>query len=307
MANEYKEKNDAIPMGGSKSDGTKVITQKSDDALTAKNDKPKKKVNAAAIAILSVTALLIVSVVSLVILFALATTDTMPKAPLVTTDMPTVIKDSAIEMLKEKKITFTSDEVNLLLKTLTEKSSDKLEKNGIRIKDLFVVITDDKATFYCRALYKGVTWPIKAVANISYDAPYIVVGFSSANVGKLEIPTDKLVDYVGGSINSKDISVHNGFIYYDTTTFNDTLSDMTLETLGLTVEDIEKENDASPNEGFSLGKWWNNFIKGISDSFKNWAARVVSDFIHDIYFDDVKIIDNQIVINVSFEEQNNKK
>lgn len=305
MANEKKDKSEAIPMGGSKSDGTKVVVKKAEDIAVGKTDKPKKKVNAVTVVILAVAALLIVSAASIGILFSLATTDTMPKAPLVTADMSTVIKDSAVEMLNDQKITFTSDEVNLFLKTLAEKSADKLESNGVRIKDLFVVIADDKATLYCRATYKGITWPIKAVANISYDDPYVVVGFSSAYVGKLELSTDKLMGYVEKNLNSNDISIHNGFIYYDTTTFNDKLSDMTLEALGLTAEDIDPDaNDSSDGEEeFFLSKWWNNFIKGISDSLKNWAAGVVSDFIHEINFDDVKIINNEIVINVSFGEQ----
>lgn len=306
MANEKKDKNEAIPMGGSKTDGTKVVVKKSDDtALAEINNKPEKKVNAATIVILAITALLIVSAVSVGVLFALATTDTMPKAPLVTTDMSTVVKDSAIEMIKDQKITFTSDEVNLFLKTLVEKSADKLESNGVQIKDLFVVIADDKATLYCRAKYKGITWPIKAVVNISYDDPYVVIGFSSAYVGKLELSTDKLMGYVDKNLSSDDISIHNSFIYYDTTTFNDKLSDMTLEALGLTAEDITSDaNDSSDDEEeFFLSKWWNNFIKGIYDSIRNWAAGVVSDFIHEIHFDDVKIINNEIVINVSFDEQ----
>ncbi|MGN0473704.1 MAG: hypothetical protein ACI4IJ_01310 [Acutalibacteraceae bacterium] len=294
MANEKKENNSIA------SEETSI--EKKNIQSETKNNK---KLSPAVIAISAAAALLVVLVVSLGVLFALATSDTMPKAPLVSTDMSTLIKDSAIEMIKDKKITFTSDEVNLCLKTLVEKSSETLEKNGIRVKDLFVVINNDKATIYCRAVYKGITWPIRAVADINYDDPYIVVGFSSASIGKLELPTNLLMEYVGDNIAVTDISVHNGFIYYDTTTFNDKLSDMTLNAFGLKPSDIESGNeDGNSNDdgSFSWSKWWQNFIGGISDTFKDWAAKIISDFIHDISFKDIKIIDNEIILEVAFDE-----
>ncbi len=300
MANEKKE-NNSIPLGGDVSEEKNLST----------DIKKKKKVKPWVIVVSAIAALLVILGVSVGVLFALATSDTMPNAPVVTTDMNTLIKDSAMEMIKEKKITFTSDEVNLCFKMLVEKSSETLEKNGIRIKDLFVVINNDKATIYCRAVYKGITWPIRAVADIHYDDPYIVVGFSSASIGKLDLPTDLLIEYAGKGLSVEDLSVHNGFFYYDTTTFNDKLSDMTLDALGLKLSDIESDSDnsgeedssSSENEGFSFSKWWKNFVDGISDSFKDWAAKLISDFIHDIKFKDIKIIDNEIVLEVSFQEE----
>lgn len=299
MANEKKE-NNPIPLGGNASEEKNLSS----------DTRKKKKVSPAVIAISVVAALLVVLGISLGVLFALATSDTMPNAPVVTTDMNTLIKDSALEMIKEKKISFTSDEVNLCLKTVVEKSSSTLEKNGIIIKDLFVVINNDKATIYCRAVYKGITWPIRAVADIHYDDPYIVVGFSSASIGKLDLPTDTLIEFAGKGLSVEDLSVHNGFFYYDTTTFNDKLSDLTLNALGLKPSDIEsgsensgEDNNSSEDEGFSWSKWWKNFVDGIADSVKNWAAKLVSDFIHDIKFKDIKILDNQIVLEVTFKEE----
>lgn len=295
MANEKKE-NIPVPLGGDVSEEKALST----------DTKKKKKVSPVAIAISAVAALLVILGISAGVLFALATSDTMPNAPVVTTDMSTLIKDSAMEMLQDKKISFTSDEVNLCLKTLVENSSETLEKNGVKVKDLFVVINNDKATIYCRAVYKGITWPIRAVADVHYDDPYIVIGFSSASIGKLELPTDLLMEYVGKNVAVEDISVHNGFIYYDTTTFNDKLSDLTLNALGLTPSDINsdsEEENSSDDEGFSWSKWWNNFIGGIADTFKDWAAKLISDFIHDINFKDIKILDNQIVLEVTFAEE----
>ncbi len=290
MANENKE-NNPIPLGGNIVQGN--------SASTEMQTSTKKKVSPVVIVISVIAAILVVLAIAVGVIFALATSDTMPKAPKVSTDMSTLIKDSALEMLQEKKISFTSDEVNLCLQMLVEKSSDKLEENGIKVNDLFVVINNDKATIYCRAVYKGITLPIRAVVNINYDDPYIVIGFTSASIGKLELPTDLLIEYAGKNINVEDISIHNGFIYYDTTTFNDKLSDITLNALGLTSSDVAEEEENSENEeGFSLSKWWNDFIGGISDSFKDWAAKLVSDIIHEINFKDVKILDDQIVIEV---------
>lgn len=299
-------KNEAIPMGGSTADGTSVAVQ--DDNTTVVpapegGEAPEKKKNHAVVfVILGLAALLIAAAVGLGVLFVFATTDTMPKAPEVSTDMSTVVKESALEMIKEKKISFNSDEINLFLKTLVEKSEDKLAENGMQVNDLFAVVNNDKATLYCRVNYKGVTWPIKATASVSYDDPYIVIGLQSANLGKLDLPEEKLMNYFSKVVNVDNVSIHNQFIYYDTTDFNDQISEVALSELGLTVE--QEADDAEENQGFSIKRWWNNFTKGISNSVKGWAANIVSDFIHDVQFEDVKIIDNELVIKVTFEEDN---
>lgn len=297
-------KNEAIPMGGSTADGTTVTAANANTAvMTAPEGDsgvPQKKNHAVVFVILGIAALLIATAVALGVLFVFATTDTMPKAPEITTDMSTVVKESALEMIKDKKISFNSDEINLFLKTLADKSEDKLAENGMQINDLFAVVSNDKATIYCRMNYKGVTWPIKVIADVSYDDPYIVISLHSANLGKLDLPEERIMNYFSKVVDIDNISIHNNFIYYDTTDFNDQISEVALSELGLTVEEVQ--DDTEENQGFSLKKWWNNFTKGISNSVKGWAANIVSDFIHDIKFEDVKIIDNELVIKVTFEE-----
>lgn len=300
------KKDEAIPMGGTTADGASVAVKSESQILPAPESggSPKKKNHAIVFVILGIAALLIAAAVALGTLFVFATTDTMPKAPQITADMSTVIKDSALEMIKDKKITFNSDEINLFLKTLAEKSHDKLAENGMQLNDLFAVVNNDKATIYCRMNYKGVTWPIKATADVSYDDPYIVISLHSASLGKIDLPEKRIMDYFSKIVNIDNISIHNNFIYYDTTDFNDKISQVALTELGLTVEDVKgdsKEDDDS--KGFSIKKWWDNLVKGVSDSFKNWAANIVSDFIHDINFQDVKIIDNELVIKVTFNEK----
>lgn len=299
-------KNEAIPMGGTTADGASVsVRGKGEISPLPQGGEPSKKKNHVIVfVILGIAALLIAAAVALGVLFVFATTDTMPKAPQVTADMSTVIKDSALEMIKEKKITFDSDEINLFLKTLAEKSEDKLEENGMRLNDLFAVVNDDKATIYCRMNYKGVTWPIRATADVSYDDPYIVINLHSASIGKIDLPEKKLMEYFVKVANIEDISIHNNFIYYDTTNFNDKISQVALTELGLTIEDVQGDStDEDKDSGFSIKKWWDNLFKGVSDSIKNWAAKVVSDFIHNIKFQDVKIIDNELVIRVTFDEE----
>ncbi len=312
-------KNDAaIPLGsGVKTETeTQEITKSTDqenseiiDTPKEKNTKGKKakkrkRINPAVIVVTLVLILVFVAAATVAGLFVMATTDDMPEAPDVSADMSSIIKDSAVEMISDKKITLSSDEINYLFGVLVDNSEEKLSGNGIEINDLFVVMNNDNATVYCRAVYKGVTWPIRATLEISYDDPYILVGFSSASIGKLDLPVDILMDFVSASLESGDISIHNGFIYYDTTTFNEKLSSIAIETLGLTSSDLESDDsDVDDEESSALVQWFKNIFNKISNTIKNWTAGIVSDFIDEIQFDDVKILDNNLVIEVSFESK----
>ena len=76
--------------------------------------------------------LLVVSVIGGVVLLFLATRDEIPSAPEIKTDMKTVVTDSAWEAIKEKEIRLNSDEVNLFLSTVKEKSAEKPRRKGSR-------------------------------------------------------------------------------------------------------------------------------------------------------------------------------
>ncbi len=302
-----KETNQAIPLGGSTSDGGTVVPSASNATVAVAepaqlSQPPAKKNNAIVFVILGLAALLFVCAIGAGVLFLFATTDTMPKAPEVTTDMNTVIKDSALEMLSDKKISLNSDEINLFLQMLVEKSSEKLAENGVQINDFFSVVANDKITFYCRLNYKGVTWPVKAVADVRYDDPYIIIGLKNANLGKLDLPPEMVLDFFGKYYVSDNITMRNGFIYYDTTDFNDQISAVALSSLGLTPDSAKTDTDDGENKGFSIKRWWKNLVGSVSNSVKNWAAKVVSDFIHNVKFQDVKVIDNQLVISVTYDE-----
>jgi len=334
-----EEKNVVIPLGGSTSDGEHVqpsvstaqstasadlsspkqksgkaqsagsneMLQKSGKATALKSgaggkstpDEPKKPGVAmkifGAIGALLLFLIVVVVIGAGVVLF-LATRDEMPSAPEVKSEMSDVIVDSALQLLSEKEISFNSDEVNLFLQVLNEKSAEKTAEHGIEISDLFSVIANDKATIYCRAKYKGITWPIRAVAKLSFDDPYIIISLESAYVGSLSLPSEMLVTYFGKYAVSDNISIYNGMIYYDTTEFNDKISEVTIKQLGLEVDEIKDNEDENKN---AIEHWWN----GVKDWFKNWAAGIVSDMIHDVKFKNVTIIDNEIVISVSYAEE----
>ena len=304
-----KETNQAIPLGGNTTDGTRVVPSSGGTELSTNVTKvlapetPQKKGNPVVVVILGLAALLLVLLLGGGVLFLFATTDTMPKAPEVTADLGSILKDSAKEMIADKKISLNSDELNFVLKTLVEKSSEKLEADGIQVNDLFCVVANDKITFYCRLNYKGVTWPVKAIADVSYDEPNIIIGLRNANLGKLDLPSDTVLDFFGKYYVSDNITMRNGFIYYDTTDFNDRISEVAISNLGLNTDGTKTETDTKDdNKGFSLKKWWNKIVSKVSDSVKNWAAKVVSDFIHDVEFKDVKVIDNELVISVTYKE-----
>ena len=203
--------------------------------------------------------LLIVCIIGAGILYFLATRDEMPTAPEVKSEMSDVIVDSALEMISDKQISFNSDEVNLFLKTLVEKSAEKTAEHGIEVDDLFSVVANDKITLYCRLRYKGFSLPIRAVAKLSYDDPYIVIS--------------------------------HGMIYYDTSEFNDKITEVTIKQLGLEVDKTNQEEKS----------WW----QSVKDWFKEKTAGIVSDMIHNVKFKNVTIIDNNIVISLSYEKTEN--
>ncbi len=320
-----EEKTLAIPLGGSTADGEHVdpegapsggsstrqksgksIPQEKGGAIqksaksnvpssqsgSPESDKPKKKsVVRRVLGALGalIIFLLVVSVIGAGVLLFLGTRDEMPKAPEVKSEMSDVIIDSALELVSDKRITFNSDEVNLFLRTLVEKSAEKTSSYGVEIDDLFSVVANDKATIYCRLRYKGFTWPVRASAKLSYDDPYIVISLESAYIGNIGLPSDILVKYFGKMVVSDNISIHNGMIYYDTTEFNDKIAEVTIKQLGLEV-DKNQDQDKS---------WW----QSIKDWFKEKTAGIVRDIIHNVKFDNVTVIDNEIVIQVSYEKE----
>lgn len=235
--------------------------------------------------------LLIVCIIGAGILYFLATRDEMPTAPEVKSEMSDVIVDSALEMISDKQISFNSDEVNLFLKTLVEKSAEKTAEHGIEVDDLFSVVANDKITLYCRLRYKGFSLPIRAVAKLSYDDPYIVISLESAYIGKVSLPSDILVKYFGENVVSDNISIYNGMIYYDTSEFNDKITEVTIKQLGLEVDKTNQEEKS----------WW----QSVKDWFKEKTAGIVSDMIHNVKFKNVTIIDNNIVISLSYEKTEN--
>lgn len=309
MADQNQE---PIPLGGSTSDGAPVVPTYTQapvippsTALSAEPAQPKKKNKAIVWIILFLFALLVMAAVGLGVAFLFATSDTMPKAPEITGNMQTVVKDSAVEMIKDKKIRLNSNDINIFLEKILNSAEGKLAEEGIQINDLFAVVSNDKATLYCRANYKGITWPIKATADVSYDNPYIVVNLSSAWIGKIQLPHGFILDRLDGKINADNVSFHNGMIYFDTTDFNDQISDLALSELGLSNDDIGDGSSQTEdeNQGFSIKRWFGNLVNGVKNKVKNWAAQKVSSVIHDVKFEDVKVIDDELVITVTFDQK----
>ena len=333
-----EEKTLAIPLGGSTADGEQVnptagpvesaasgvpeqksgkaqtesrqnsaksMVRQSESTALSENGKPGKEKKPSVVGRLFaalgalIIFLVVVAVIGGVIMFFLATRDEMPSAPEVTAKMSDVVVDSAIEALRTKEIHLNSDEINLFLSTVKEKSKDKAAEHGIEIVDLFSVIAGDKVTIYSRIRYKGFTWPVRAVARVSYDDPMIIISIDKSYIGNLTLPSEMIMDFVGRNIENENISVYNGMIYYDTTKFNDMITEVTIKQLNLEVDEKQKNDDEDKN---AVSKWWDNLVDGIAGWFKNWAAGIVSDLIHDLKFKNVTIIDNELVITVSYAE-----
>ena len=233
--------------------------------------------------------LLVVVVIGGAILFVLATRDELPSAPEIKTVMKTVATDSAWEAIREREIRLNSDEINLFLSTVKEKSAEKAAEHGVEIIDLFSVIAGDKATIYARIKYKGITWPAKVIVKLGYDDPNIIISVDKAYLGKLDLPSESIMKFVGDNIENDNISVYNGMIYYDTTEFNDQIAEVTIKQLGLEVDESNPEEKS----------WWQK----VKDWFKEKTATIVSDMIHDLKFKNITIVDNEIVITVSYAEE----
>ena len=233
--------------------------------------------------------LIVVAVIGGAVLFFFATRDEIPSAPEIKTDTTTVAVDSALEAIKSNEIRLNSDEINLFLQMVKEKSVEKAAEHGIEITDLFSVLANDKATVYCRLKYKGITWPVRAVAKLSFDDPYIIISMEKAYLGSLNLPSENIIEFVGNYIVNDNISVYNGMIYYDTTKFNDMITEVTIKQLGLEVDKSDEENKS----------WW----QSVKDWFKEKTAAIVSDIIHDLKFKNVTIVDNEIVISVSYDKE----
>lgn len=285
--------------------GKAIVPQEGGSALTESGgtpDQPKKPGMAVRV-LRTLGALLIfvvvVAVIGAAILFFLATRDELPSAPEVNAKMSDVIVDSAIEALRTKEIHLNSDELNMFLATVKEKSAEKAAEHGVEITDLFTVVAGDKATIYSRIRYKGFTWSVRAIAKVSFDDPYIILSMEKSYIGEIGLPSEMIMEFVGNNINNENISVHNGMIYYDTTTFNDKITEVTIKQLNLEVDEKQKSDDEDKNV---VAKWWDNLVDGITGWFKNWAAGIVSDLIHDLKFKNVTIIDNELVIMVSYAE-----
>ena len=296
-----EEKTLAIPLGGSTADGETVTptagpveSAASDSARSERTEGSRQKSAKAIVKSdgeafdVSGTPFSQPEEPKKTILFFRATRDEMPSAPEIKTDMKTVAVDSAMEALKEKEIRLNSDEINLFLDTIKEKSAEKAAEHGVEIVDLFSVIAGDKATFYSRIKYKGITWPVKAVAKVSFDDPNILISIEKANIGSLDLPTKKIVEFVGNYIVNDNLSVMNGMIYYDTTEFNDQITEVTIKQLGLEVDKSDEEHKG----------WWDK----VKDWFKEKTANIVSDIIHDLKFKNVTVIDNELVITVTYAE-----
>ena len=113
--------------------------------------------------------LLVVVVIGGAILFVLATRDELPSAPEIKTDMKTVATDSAWEAIREREIRLNSDEINLFLSTVKEKSAEKMARI---VPFLFLEFTSlllyDSFDFFYSNPEEPPTWKNQSISKSAF-------------------------------------------------------------------------------------------------------------------------------------------
>lgn len=200
---------------------TPTEVQKVVDKKPEQTKKKRNKVLKGIIITLVVIILLVVLAAGA--LFFLIVYDDMPSAP---TDVPTtseVVTGTISDfMTDDGRMTFSTLEVNGIYKKI-EPALQAAVADYATINESFIVLSDNKATYYARVNYKGVTLPIRISILINYEDPYITVTLDKAKVGQFTIP-EKLITAVLANVELPEgisFDANNAKFSYDTTALND--------------------------------------------------------------------------------------
>lgn len=228
--------------------------------------------------IITFASLIFILVITAGILFFLLVYDDMPAAPTETTKTFDIVYDTLDEFTSDSgRMEFTTSEVNGLYEKVKPSIESAVESIGATLKESFIVINDNKVTYYARVNYKGITLPVRIILNIKFDDPYACVVINKIKVGQFSVPESFVakfladVDYPEGIVFDKS----NVEFRYNTENLND-----------IFIGYIRK----------------NNFMTGVED-FLDWGAGIFGGTFSyedtlDITITECKILDNKLVFTI---------
>ncbi len=204
--------------------------------------------------------------------------DDMPAAPTDTVDTFTVVSNTIGEFVTDSgRMEFTTSEVNGLYEKIKPMLENAVASYGAELSESFIVINDNKMTYYARIKYKGFTIPARIVLKVHYEAPYACVMLDKLTVGKISIPDDILSAFLARVSYPENISFDA-----EHTTF--------------------KYNTEDLNDIFINFIRQNKLMTNV-ESFLNWGAGIFGgsfkyENTFDITIKECQIIDNQLVFTI---------
>lgn len=255
---------------------TPTEVQKVVDKKPEQTKKKRGKVlKGIVITLVSVIALIVVSAG---ILFFLLIYDDMPSAPTEVTKTSTVIYNTVVEFTTDSgRMQFSTSEVNGIYQKVEPSIKEAFTSFGAELSESFILISDNKVTFYARIKYKGITFPARIILDVHYEDPYICVVLNKVKVGQFEVPNSLLTAILDNVTYPKDIA------------FDAESAEFTYNTDAL-------------NEMFLNYMRSNDFLSGAED-FLDWGAGLFGgEFSYDNTFDititECHILENQLVFTI---------
>lgn len=187
----------------------------------------KKKMGAGGKILIAVGCILLAVILAVGVLGYCLLKDTMPQPSesYKEMDLSAFVVDAAKGLLADNTITLESQHLDYILATVKENlnSSDA----PYTVNDLFMVISDGKATLYGRAdvdvLGMTITVPAQVDVAVSFADNKVVLDIQKVTCGVISAP-DAIVGYVLDMVSGslpENFSVENGSICYDVSTLGE--------------------------------------------------------------------------------------
>ncbi len=250
----------------------KQVVDKKPEQVKKKRHKVLKGV------IITFVILILLVVVAVGVLAFLVIYDDMPAAPTETVDTFTVVSNTIGEFVSESgRMEFSTSEVNGIYEKIKPMLESAVASYGAELSESFIVINDNKITYYARVKYKGFTLPARVVLKVSYDDPNVCIMLDKITVGKLTIPEKVLSVFLANVNYPKDISFDSerAEFKYNTEALNEIFIDF-----------IRKNEVMTDVENFLN---WGASIFGGSYTFEKTF---------DITITECQVIDNQLVFTI---------
>lgn len=228
--------------------------------------------------IIAFVSLIMLVVIAAGILFFLLIYDDMPKAPTEIPSTGTVVYNTVVEFATDSgRMQFSTSELNGIYAKIKPTLESAVASFGAELRESFVLVSDNKLTFYARLYYKGITFPVRIILNVHYEDPYACVVINKITVGKFEVPTEIVASFL------KDIT------YPENIAFNAVSAEFTYNTEAL-------------NGIFLNYMRSSDFLAGAED-FLDWGAGIFGgnysyEDTFNIKISECQILENQLVFTI---------